>query len=44
MSLDYPMAEVILPHLCLPATEFPMQGGLPAKEPQIIARWQRIGS
>jgi len=27
----------------LPATEFPMRGDLPAKEPQIIARWQRIG-
>jgi isoleucyl-tRNA synthetase len=27
----------------LPATDFPMRGDLPAKEPQIIARWQRIG-
>jgi isoleucyl-tRNA synthetase len=27
----------------LPRTEFPMRGDLPKKEPQILARWQRIG-
>ena len=27
----------------LPATEFPMRGDLPAKEPMILARWQRLG-
>jgi isoleucyl-tRNA synthetase len=27
----------------LPATEFPMRGDLPAKEPAILARWQQDG-
>jgi isoleucyl-tRNA synthetase len=27
----------------LPATEFPMRGDLPKKEPAILARWQRLG-
>ncbi|HEX6958608.1 MAG TPA: isoleucine--tRNA ligase [Ferrovibrio sp.] len=27
----------------LPTTEFPMKAGLPAKEPEILARWERIG-
>jgi len=27
----------------LPRTEFPMRGDLPKKEPQILARWARIG-
>ena len=27
----------------LPATEFPMRGDLPAKEPKILARWQEMG-
>jgi isoleucyl-tRNA synthetase len=27
----------------LPVTDFPMRGDLPAKEPTILARWQRIG-
>ncbi|WP_370151774.1 isoleucine--tRNA ligase [Ferrovibrio sp.] len=27
----------------LPATEFPMKAGLPAKEPEILARWEKIG-
>ena len=26
----------------LPQTEFPMQGGLPKKEPEILARWQKM--
>ncbi|MFC5386025.1 isoleucine--tRNA ligase [Aquamicrobium segne] len=28
--------------LYLPQTEFPMRGGLPEKEPQIVARWQEM--
>jgi isoleucyl-tRNA synthetase len=27
----------------LPNTEFPMRGNLPAREPEILARWERIG-
>jgi isoleucyl-tRNA synthetase len=27
----------------LPATSFPMRGDLPKREPQILARWQRMG-
>ena len=27
----------------LPATDFPMKAGLPAKEPEILARWEKIG-
>jgi len=29
--------------LHLPRTEFPMRAGLPAKEPEILARWARLG-
>src|SRR5436190_8544886 len=29
--------------LYLPQTDFPMRAGLPQKEPEILARWQRIG-
>ncbi|MBB4952392.1 isoleucyl-tRNA synthetase [Agrobacterium vitis] len=29
--------------LALPQTEFPMRAGLPQKEPEIVARWQRMG-
>src|SRR3954469_14513915 len=29
--------------LFLPQTEFPMRAGLPAKEPEILARWERLG-
>lgn len=28
--------------LYLPQTNFPMRGGLPEKEPQIVARWEEI--
>ena len=28
--------------LYLPQTEFPMRAGLPAKEPEIVARWQKM--
>jgi len=28
--------------LFLPQTDFPMRAGLPAKEPEILARWQKI--
>ena len=27
----------------LPKTEFPMRGGLPKKEPEILKRWQKLG-
>ena len=26
----------------LPRTDFPMRGGLPKKEPEILAQWQQI--
>jgi isoleucyl-tRNA synthetase len=29
--------------LFLPRTDFPMRGGLPEKEPELLARWQEIG-
>ncbi|MGV8936213.1 MAG: isoleucine--tRNA ligase [Allorhizobium sp.] len=29
--------------LNLPQTEFPMRAGLPAKEPETVARWQQMG-
>src|SRR6201982_2623148 len=29
--------------LFLPRTDFPMRGGLPTKEPELLARWQEIG-
>jgi isoleucyl-tRNA synthetase len=29
--------------LFLPKTEFPMRGGLPQKEPEILKRWARLG-
>ena len=29
--------------LFLPQTEFPMRGGLPQKEPELMARWARLG-
>ena len=28
--------------LFLPKTDFPMRAGLPQKEPQLLARWQRL--
>ena len=29
--------------LFLPRTDFPMRGGLPKKEPELLARWQEVG-
>lgn len=29
--------------LFLPQTEFPMRGGLPKKEPELLERWERLG-
>jgi isoleucyl-tRNA synthetase len=29
--------------LYLPQTEFPMRAGLPQKEPETVARWQKMG-
>jgi len=34
-SIDYSRT------LYLPKTDFPMRGGLPQKEPEILARWTR---
>ncbi len=28
----------------LPTTPFPMRGDLPKREPEILARWERMGS
>ena len=30
------------PTLYLPVTDFPMRGGLPQKEPELLARWKEI--
>ena len=29
--------------LFLPRTDFPMRAGLPQKEPELLARWQKLG-
>src|SRR5262249_31961737 len=29
--------------LFLPQTDFPMRAGLPQREPEILARWQKLG-
>ena len=29
--------------LFLPKTDFPMRAGLPQKEPEILARWRKLG-
>src|SRR5205085_4131386 len=29
--------------LFLPQTDFPMRAGMPAKEPEILARWEKLG-
>ena len=29
--------------LFLPETDFPMRAGLPAREPEWLARWERLG-
>ena len=29
--------------LFLPQTDFPMRAGLPQKEPEILARWAKLG-
>ncbi len=29
--------------LFLPKTDFPMRAGLPQKEPELLARWQKLG-
>ena len=34
MEMDYKQT------VFLPKTEFPMRGGLPKKEPEILERWQ----
>src|SRR6266853_418622 len=44
-SSDSPMTDArdYSATLFLPQTEFPMRAGLPAKEPEILARWARLG-
>jgi isoleucyl-tRNA synthetase len=37
MTIDY--KDTIF----LPKTDFPMRAGLPKKEPEILAEWERIG-
>jgi len=37
MTLDYKST------VFLPRTEFPMRAGLPKREPEILARWQKMG-
>ena len=37
MSIDYKST------IFLPTTEFPMRGSLPEREPEILARWERLG-
>src|SRR5881394_51267 len=44
-SSDSPMTDArdYSATLFLPQTEFPMRAGLPAKEPEILGRWARLG-
>ncbi|MFY9829764.1 MAG: class I tRNA ligase family protein, partial [Rhodoplanes sp.] len=44
------MNEIVKKHardysktLFLPKTDFPMRGGLPQREPGILARWEKLG-
>ncbi|MFC3674218.1 isoleucine--tRNA ligase [Ferrovibrio xuzhouensis] len=37
------MTKDYRPTVFLPTTDFPMKAGLPAKEPEILARWEKIG-
>ena len=37
MTIDYKNT------IFLPKTDFPMRAGLPKKEPEILAEWERIG-
>ncbi|SIT15485.1 isoleucine--tRNA ligase [Paracoccus saliphilus] len=45
MSADTPRADApdYRDTVFLPQTEFPMRAGLPAREPDWLARWERIG-
>ena len=38
-ATDYPTTDTVF----LPETEFPMRAGLPQREPDWLARWERIG-
>ncbi|HSI41560.1 MAG TPA: isoleucine--tRNA ligase [Xanthobacteraceae bacterium] len=40
---EAPVAHDYAPTLFLPQTGFPMRAGLPQKEPDLLARWARIG-
>jgi isoleucyl-tRNA synthetase len=43
MADDRPSKNTYKDTLFLPATDFPMRGGLPKKEPEILRRWEEIG-
>ena len=51
MSTDTPSADTAAAEkpdykstLFLPRTEFPMRAGLPKREPEWLARWERLGA
>jgi isoleucyl-tRNA synthetase len=41
--MTQPKARDYSETLFLPKTDFPMRAGLPQKEPEILARWQKLG-
>jgi isoleucyl-tRNA synthetase len=43
MNEPTPKARDYSETLFLPKTDFPMRAGLPQKEPEILARWQKLG-
>jgi isoleucyl-tRNA synthetase len=43
MSEQPPKARNYSETLFLPKTDFPMRAGLPQREPEILARWQKLG-
>ena len=43
MQRKYTMSQDYNKTLCLPATEFPMRGNLPKREPDILTSWEENG-
>src|SRR5690606_15684833 len=43
MCADTPAAPDYRDSVFLPETDFPMRAGLPAREPDWLARWERLG-
>ena len=43
MCADTPAAPDYRDTVFLPETDFPMRAGLPQREPDWLARWERIG-